>query len=69
MSELYKFVSCNHRLVKDTEFDWCQWLILVILAIQVAETEVQSQPRQIVRETLSRNTPIVKKGQLERLKV
>jgi hypothetical protein len=43
----------------------CQWLMPVILATQVAENRriaVQSQPRQIVRETLSRKSPSQKKG-------
>jgi hypothetical protein len=43
----------------------CQWLTLVILPTQEAEIRkimVQSQPRQIVRETLSQKKPITKKG-------
>jgi hypothetical protein len=44
----------------------CQWLTLVILAtIQEAEIRriaVQSQPRQIVRETLSQKCPTQKKS-------
>jgi hypothetical protein len=41
--------------VKNLELARCQWLIPVILATQEAEikmTEVQSQPRKIVHETL-----------------
>jgi hypothetical protein len=41
------------------------WLTLVILATQQAEIRrimVRSQPRQIIRETLSQKIPITKKG-------
>jgi hypothetical protein len=38
-----------------------EWLTPIILAIQEAEMEVQSQPGQIVHETLSQNTQY-KKG-------
>jgi hypothetical protein len=44
----------------------------IIPATQEAEIrriEVQSQPKQIVRETLSRKKPITRKGLVEWLKV
>jgi hypothetical protein len=50
----------------------CQWLTPVISATQEAEIrriEVQSQPRQIVQETLSQKKPFTKKGLVEWLKV
>jgi hypothetical protein len=43
----------------------CLWLTFVILATQEAETRrtvVQSQPRQIVRKTLSRKNPPQKRA-------
>jgi hypothetical protein len=46
-------VKCvTEKIVKS----WCQWLTSVILATQevkIRRMAVQSQPRQIVRETLS----------------
>jgi hypothetical protein len=49
-----------------------QWLMPITLATQEAEMRritVQSQPRQIVCETLSQKKPITKKGLVEWLKV
>jgi hypothetical protein len=48
-----------HKLKKQS-FDWCQWLMPVILATQEAEIRriaVLSQPGQIVHETLSQKNP------------
>jgi hypothetical protein len=52
----------------------CQWLTPIILTIQEAEIRrimVQSQPRQIVHETLCKKIYIyyLKKGLVEWLKV
>jgi hypothetical protein len=49
---------------------WALWLVSVIPATREAEIrriKVQSQPRQIVRETLSRKT-LLKKALVEWLK-
>jgi hypothetical protein len=54
--------SVLHKIYQDAG---CQWLIPVILATQEAgikKITVQSQPGQIVQETLSRKKSITKKG-------
>jgi hypothetical protein len=45
----------------------CWWLTPIILATQEAEIVIQSQPRQIVQETLLKN-PVTKKELAEWLK-
>jgi hypothetical protein len=50
---------------KKTNKAGCQWFMPLILAIQEAairKITVQSQPWQVVGETLSQKKPITKKG-------
>jgi hypothetical protein len=48
------------QTLKIPDFAGCQWLMPVILAIEEAEIRriaVQSQPREVVHENLSRKNP------------
>jgi hypothetical protein len=54
----------SYTFIKFGKYVRCQWLTPVILATQEAEIRrimIQSQPRQIVRETLSRKNSSHKK--------
>jgi hypothetical protein len=59
------FASVEGITLKTSNQARCQWLTPVILAMQEAEIRrimVQSQPRQIVHETLSQKNPSQKRA-------
>jgi hypothetical protein len=65
-------IKLTSKTVKTLRVARPQWLTPVILAIQEAEIQrimVQSQPRKIVRKTLSQKKPTTKKGLVKWLKV